>query len=52
MSSWGSWSKISKLQQVGDFSFSGSNCTTMRDRERDTERDRERYRERDQERGA
>ena len=24
MSSWGSWSKISKLQQVGDFSFFGS----------------------------
>ena len=23
MSSWGSWSKISKLQQVGDFSFFG-----------------------------
>ena len=24
MSSWGSWSKISNLQQVGDFSFFGS----------------------------
>ena len=24
MSSWGSWSKISKLQQVGDFSIFGS----------------------------
>ena len=27
--SWGSWSKISKLQQVGDFSFCGSKSSLL-----------------------
>ena len=30
MSSWGSWSKISKLEQVGDFSFFGSKSTLLK----------------------
>ena len=29
MSSWGSWSKISKLKQVGDFSFFGSKSSLL-----------------------
>ena len=30
MSSWGSWSKISKLQQVRDFSFCGSKSSLLK----------------------